>query len=188
VREGGKEADIEEVKNLVRNVIKRPSCLILLVISCDSKLFLAFLLCHADCYQTADIENQGARRLAKEVDRSGHRTIRMYPIFLHCFTLILRTAVLTKPDRIATREHSSWLGLLSNSQEYYRHGWHCVKQSDQQQLESHISWQTARENELSFFENTDPWNDLDPSLKSRLGTRFLTDALGRILFELICKR
>jgi hypothetical protein len=86
VREGGREADIEEVKNLVRNVIKRPSCLILLVISCDSKFFLpSFIARHADSYQTADIENQGARRLAKEVDRLGHRTIRVYLIFLHLF-------------------------------------------------------------------------------------------------------
>ena len=40
VREGARESDIDEVKNLVRNVIGRPSCLILLVITCDSRSLL----------------------------------------------------------------------------------------------------------------------------------------------------
>ena len=44
VREGGRESDVEDVKNLVHNVIKRSSCLILLAISCDSKFILARLL------------------------------------------------------------------------------------------------------------------------------------------------
>jgi hypothetical protein len=187
VRDGGKESDIEEVKNLVRNVIKSPSCLILLVISCDCKRVTVWLR-HSDGHQTDDIENQGARSLAKQVDRLGHRTIRMHVLSPDSFHSNIPTAVLTKPDRIAAREHSGWLSLLSNAQEHYRHGWHCVKQSDQQQLESHISWKDARDNEVDFFENTDPWNTLDQNLKSRLGTQVLTDALGRTLFQLIVKR
>ncbi|KIM31728.1 hypothetical protein M408DRAFT_327179 [Serendipita vermifera MAFF 305830] len=155
VREGGNEGDIEEVKNLVMNIIKRPSCLILLVVSCET-----------------DLENQGARRLAKQVDPSGKRTI----------------PVLTKPDRIAAGEHTTWVGLLSNEQERFRHGWHCVKQANQQQLDEGISWQQARDAELDFFETTAPWIGLDENVKSRLGTQFLTDSLGKILFELICKR
>ncbi|KIM31731.1 hypothetical protein M408DRAFT_20955 [Serendipita vermifera MAFF 305830] len=155
VRDGGKEADIEQVRNLVMNFIKKPSCLILLVVSCET-----------------DIENQGARRLAKQVDRSGKRTI----------------PVLTKPDRIAIGEHSNWLRLLSNEQERFKHGWHCVKQSDQQQLDSGISWNDARQNEIDFFTGTEPWSTLDESIKSRLGTQHLTGALGDILFKLICQR
>ncbi|KAG8799145.1 hypothetical protein FRC17_007216, partial [Serendipita sp. 399] len=72
VRDGGKDSDIEDVQNLVTDVIKKPSCLILLVISCES-----------------DIENQSARRLAKQLDPTGKRTI----------------PVLTKPDRIAPGSH-----------------------------------------------------------------------------------
>ncbi|KIM31729.1 hypothetical protein M408DRAFT_327180 [Serendipita vermifera MAFF 305830] len=155
VREGSNEGDIEEVKNLVMDFIKRPSCLILLVVSCET-----------------DLENQGARRLAKQVDPSGKRTI----------------PVLTKPDRIAAGEHTTWVSLLSNEQERFRHGWHCVKQANQQQLDEGISWKQARDAELDFFETTEPWSSLDDSIKSRLGTQFLTDALGKILFELICKR
>lgn len=36
VRDGENEADIEEVKSLVTHFITRPSCLILLVVSCES--------------------------------------------------------------------------------------------------------------------------------------------------------
>jgi hypothetical protein len=43
VRDGGREADIEEVKNLVLNIIQRPSCLVLLVVSCESKCFTAII-------------------------------------------------------------------------------------------------------------------------------------------------
>lgn len=76
VREGGREADIQEVKNLVSAFIKKPSCLILLVVSCES-WFSSFLhSCRFIDLQPADIENQGARQLAKQVDPSGERTIR----------------------------------------------------------------------------------------------------------------
>ncbi|CAE6452917.1 unnamed protein product [Rhizoctonia solani] len=50
--------DIELVKELVTSYISRPSCLILLTISCEN-----------------DFENQGAGRLAREYDPQGLRTI-----------------------------------------------------------------------------------------------------------------
>ncbi|KAH7337211.1 P-loop containing nucleoside triphosphate hydrolase protein [Rhizoctonia solani] len=50
--------DIDLVKGLVTSYISRPSCLILLTISCES-----------------DFENQGAGRLAREYDPQGLRTI-----------------------------------------------------------------------------------------------------------------
>lgn len=97
-------------------------------------------------------------------------------------------AVLTKPDRIPLGEHDSWLHLLQNEQSHFQHGWYCVKQSDQQQLDSGISWQDARDNEINFFARTDPWRRVPNSLKARLGTQCLTSALGTKLFDLICKR
>ncbi|CCA70427.1 hypothetical protein PIIN_04366 [Serendipita indica DSM 11827] len=154
VREGGREADIQEVRDLVTSFIKRPSCLILLVISCET-----------------DLENQGARSLAKKLDANGRRTI----------------PVLTKPDRIGNGEHDTWLRLLENQTERYRHGWHCVKQSDQEQLNQGISWAEARQNEIDYF-NKQPWSTLEESIRSRLGTKFLTQNLGSILFELIGQR
>jgi hypothetical protein len=44
VRDTGRESDIEEVKSLVETFIKRPSCLILLVVSCESGEALCFIL------------------------------------------------------------------------------------------------------------------------------------------------
>jgi len=81
VRDGGKDADIKAVRNLVLDVIRKPSCLILLVVSCESKYFAASIEIHPPIpnpCSAADFENQGARQLAKQVDRSGKRTIRMY--------------------------------------------------------------------------------------------------------------
>ncbi|KAG8755211.1 hypothetical protein FRC14_004253 [Serendipita sp. 396] len=155
VRDGNKDSDIDDVRNLVTGVIKKPSCLILLVISCES-----------------DIENQGARRLAKQLDPTGDRTI----------------PVLTKPDRIAAGSYRSWLDLLENKEERFKHGWYCVKQADQEQLEGGITWEDARKNERSFFDKKAPWSQLDERIRSRLGTPALTNALGNTLFDLIVAR
>ncbi|KAG8846837.1 hypothetical protein FRB91_000412 [Serendipita sp. 411] len=155
VRQGGHEADIKEVENLVMSFITKPSCLILLVVSCET-----------------DIENQGARQLARRVDPNGERII----------------PVLTKPDRIEPAVHATWVRLLENQQEYFKHGWFCVKQSNQQQLDDGISWAEARRNEIEFFEHTAPWSGLDDNIRRHLGTRTLTHSLGSILFQLICNR
>ncbi|KAG8813825.1 hypothetical protein FRC17_001407, partial [Serendipita sp. 399] len=151
---GGRESDIEEVRNLVMSFITKKSCLILLVVSCET-----------------DIENQGARQLAKKVDPSGDRTI----------------PVLTKPDRIAAAEHKTWIHLLSNEHEIFKHGWFCVKQSNQEQLDNGITWAKARQKEMEFFETQLPWSGLEAGIRSRLGTAALTQALGSILFGLIRK-
>jgi len=42
VREGQHENDITLVESLVKAHIKRPSCLILLVVSCESMLYLFY--------------------------------------------------------------------------------------------------------------------------------------------------
>ncbi|KAG8847752.1 hypothetical protein FRC20_002688 [Serendipita sp. 405] len=150
VRDGDKDSDIDYICNLVTGFIKKPSCLILLVISCES-----------------DIENQSARRLAKQLD----------PI-----------AVLTKPDCIAAGSSRSWLDLLENKEERFKHGWYCVKQANQEQLEGGITWEDARKNESSFFDKTQPWSQLDERTRLRLGTSALTNAVHNILFDLIVAR
>lgn len=78
--------------------------------------------------------------------------------------------------------------LLENKQERFKHGWHCVKQPDQQQLEEGISWDQGRKNEADFFKKTTPWSNLEDAVKSRLGTQVLTQSLGTTLFELINTR
>ncbi|KAG8772403.1 hypothetical protein FRC15_002753 [Serendipita sp. 397] len=140
VRDGDKDSDIDYICNLVTGFIKKPSCLILLVISCES-----------------DIENQSARRLAKQLD----------------------------PIAGSSR---SWLDLLENKEERFKHGWYCVKQANQEQLEGGITWEDARKNESSFFDKTQPWSQLDERTRLRLGTSALTNAVHNILFDLIVAR
>ncbi|PPR05458.1 hypothetical protein CVT24_008227 [Panaeolus cyanescens] len=58
VSSNGSNADIELVRRLITNYIKKPSCIILLTVACET-----------------DFENQGAHHLAKEYDPYGKRTI-----------------------------------------------------------------------------------------------------------------
>ncbi|TFK45126.1 P-loop containing nucleoside triphosphate hydrolase protein [Crucibulum laeve] len=54
----GRESDIKLVESLVTSYIRKPSCIILLTVACET-----------------DFENQGAHRLAKQYDPQGKRTI-----------------------------------------------------------------------------------------------------------------
>lgn len=58
VGRSGNSNDIALVENLVKSYIKKPSCVILLTVACET-----------------DFENQGAHRLAKEFDPHGKRTV-----------------------------------------------------------------------------------------------------------------
>lgn len=72
--------DIALVESLVTSYIKKPSCIILLTVTCESKLpylFLPFIVL-LSCVQLADFENQGATRLTKLHDPEGKRTVGTY--------------------------------------------------------------------------------------------------------------
>ncbi|KAH7908274.1 P-loop containing nucleoside triphosphate hydrolase protein [Hygrophoropsis aurantiaca] len=58
VSNGGNASDIALVRDLVSSYIEKPSCVILLTVTCET-----------------DFENQGAHELAKEYDPDGHRTV-----------------------------------------------------------------------------------------------------------------
>lgn len=78
VSQGSNESDIELVRDLVRTYISRPSCLILLTVTCESKFscpgrVITALLTPPPC--AADFENQGAHHMAKQYDQDGQRTI-----------------------------------------------------------------------------------------------------------------
>jgi len=72
---GGDPNDSRLVERLAKEYICKESCIILLTIACES-----LYICHLRLYQVlivliADLENQGARRLAAEYDPHGSRTI-----------------------------------------------------------------------------------------------------------------
>ncbi|KAI6010933.1 P-loop containing nucleoside triphosphate hydrolase protein [Pisolithus orientalis] len=151
----GNVNDIELVKNLVTSYIEKPSCLILLTVACET-----------------DIENQGARHLAKQYDPKGTRTV----------------GVLTKPDRIPRGEEESWIRLIRNEVEPLDNNWYCVKQPSSHEISQGINWVGARNMERDFFATTKPWSGLDSHLHQFLGTSRLTERLSAILAELIARR
>ncbi|GJJ07916.1 hypothetical protein Clacol_002122 [Clathrus columnatus] len=58
VADGGRDEDVEEVRELVASYIRKESCIILLTVTCE-----------------VDFETQGAYRLARKYDPKGKRTI-----------------------------------------------------------------------------------------------------------------
>ncbi|KIY53536.1 hypothetical protein FISHEDRAFT_33028 [Fistulina hepatica ATCC 64428] len=147
--------DIELVENLIRSYIAKPSCVILLTVTCET-----------------DFENQGAHRLAKELDPHGRRTI----------------GVLTKPDRIPFGEEQAWIKFIRNEKEPLDNGWFCVKQPDSQELKRGISWKEARRREDQFFSTTAPWSSIDSAYQGSLRTTNLVQRLSMVLSDLIFKR
>ena len=75
VSQDGNDSDIELVRDLVKSYIIKPSCLILLTVTCESKFPDALQTALALTFYSADFENQGAHRMAKQYDPDGERTI-----------------------------------------------------------------------------------------------------------------
>ncbi|KAF8589012.1 hypothetical protein K439DRAFT_1333756 [Ramaria rubella] len=155
VRDGGDIKDIELVRNLVQTYISRPSCLILLVVSCET-----------------DFENQGAGRLALEIDPDGQRIV----------------GVLTKPDRIEVATGDKWAAVLRNEENKLLNGWFCVKQPDPTELRQKVTWEDARLREDIFFSHQEPWKSLADRHKRRLGSMNLIRYLSRLLSKLVALR
>ena len=73
---GGNESDIQLVRDLVESYISRPSCLILLTVTCESEFRqVSSASLPPLTPDIADFENQGAHHMAKQYDPDGERTI-----------------------------------------------------------------------------------------------------------------
>ncbi|KAG5642512.1 hypothetical protein DXG03_002613 [Asterophora parasitica] len=171
----GNTGDIDLVKNLVSSYIKRPSCIILLTVACESEYLVRFLMpmgAVADRFLPADFQNQGAQEIAKLHDPDGKRTI----------------GVLTKPDRIPPGEEHNWISLIRGEKEALDNGWYCVKQPGSDQIKKGITWAHARKSEGEFFQSTAAWSELDPMYHKYLRTENLVERLSSILSDLISKR
>jgi len=158
---------------MVTTYIKKPSCIILLTVACESGYachnyfpWLTWLL------DEADFENQGAHRLAKHHDPEGKRTI----------------GVLTKPDRIPVGEESNWLPFIRNEKETLENNWFCVKQPSSNDLKGNLTWSQARNMENNFFSSQAPWCELEASYQKYLRTGNLVERLSSVLSDLILKR
>ena len=115
-----------------------------------------------------DPENQAVNQEATTADPDGHRTI----------------GIITKPDNVSKGDEGKWLQLASNKLPGHELslGWYVVKNPDQKQLESHISFADARALEQDFFTSDEHWSKLNPE---RLGAANLREALSDILTKRI---
>jgi hypothetical protein len=95
--------------------------------------------------------------------------------------------VLTKPDRIPPTEENNWIPYIRGEQEDTTL-WFCVKCHNTQAINSGITWEMAREDESTFFSQTDPWSTLNGESKQRLGTGNLSRHLSEKLCDLIAER
>ncbi|KZO95020.1 hypothetical protein CALVIDRAFT_483385 [Calocera viscosa TUFC12733] len=113
-----------------------------------------------------DPENQAALREAKAADPEGKRTI----------------GVLTKPDTLQSEEEALWISVLNNEGRHRLNlGYYITKQPTQAEVQQGISFDTARKNEVCFFETVEIWRDLPIDVQQNVGTPRLTSALSQLL-------
>ena len=98
--------------------------------------------------------------------------------------------VLTKPDTLtagATSEQQKWRELISgedtDTSHYLRHGYYCVKLSDDAERANNPTRSEREQAEHNFFSLTAPWKDL--TALGRFGTRHLVVDLSLYLTDLL---
>ncbi|KAL0957060.1 hypothetical protein HGRIS_003158 [Hohenbuehelia grisea] len=124
---------------------------------------------------TDDMKNQQAVQLARDADPDGERTI----------------GVLTKVDMLtqgSTTLIQTYKDLLMghSDEDRLKHGYYCVRLSDDQQRSRGISRGESKDFEEKFFRQTAPWNSENMDSK-RLGVANLVSNLGSLLVDLIEK-
>lgn len=99
--------------------------------------------------------------------------------------------VLTKPDTIQPGEEATWLEILNNRKYHLSHGYFMTKNAAAHDLQAQRSKAISttafghRADEDQFFKDTSPWKTCTVDIKERFGSKHLTDALSRLLSELI---
>jgi hypothetical protein len=189
VGHGGNDSDIELVRDLVKSYISRPSCLILLTVTCESKS-------RKVSSTTLPAINPSHSRLRESGSSSHGQTVRSRRTANYRFvrSRLVRlvqtetlTGVLTKPDRIPVGEEEHWMRFIRDEAEHLANGWFSVKQPASTDLQQGITWEQAREQESRFFSVTPPWST-ERDYRHHFGTRHLTESLSNILSDLIRRR
>ncbi|VDB92372.1 unnamed protein product [Peniophora sp. CBMAI 1063] len=118
---------------------------------------------------TDDLENQKALTLARQADIHGTRTI----------------GVLTKADALppGSRARENWLEVIEGRKKELLHGYYCTRQPDDAEREQGVDHPTARANEISFFQTTEPWSG--STHKSHFGIQNLVRKIGPLLQRVI---
>jgi len=118
VRDGGKEADIKAVRNLVLDVIRKPSCIILLVVSCESKYFVASIGIHPSvpdlCWQPISKTKAPGNLPNRLIARGNVQFVRTFVYLLdHYLVPHAYYGQRSSPNRTAFRMESNLPGFAS---------------------------------------------------------------------------
>ncbi|THU85106.1 hypothetical protein K435DRAFT_764484 [Dendrothele bispora CBS 962.96] len=154
----GSAGDVEHVERLVESYIKKPSCIILLAVSCET-----------------DFQNQGALQMAKKFDPNGERTVGVLTkpdrISAGDESLWVRFIRNDVPGYILS---NSWYCVKQPNSVQLREGitWEQAR---------------LKENEF-FSMTSPWADKLEPMFQRYLRTSNLVERLSRILSDLISKR
>ncbi|KAK0719412.1 P-loop containing nucleoside triphosphate hydrolase protein [Lasiosphaeris hirsuta] len=111
-------SDVELIQDVVQGYMKEPRCIILAVISAKN-----------------DFANQVVLKLARAIDKTGHRTL----------------GVITKPDTLVPGSPSEtlYVSLARNQEVEFRLGWHVLRNMDSEKGVSTLTERDAQE--VDFF-------------------------------------
>ncbi len=141
-------ADVALVSDMVRGYMQNPRSIILAIVSAKN-----------------DYANQIILKLAKEVDKSGHRTL----------------GIVTKPDTLSVGSESeaAFVDLAKNEDVTFRLGWHVLKNRSYETRD--ISTEERNAAEAEFF-SAGVWKDLP---RSMVGITLLQARLSKVLLNQI---
>ena len=115
VGQAGHAHDIDPVKNLVTLYIKKPSCMILLTVACESRQSFVVFIYLPNFHLAADFEKQGATTWGSN-SIQGMRTIGK-PLelraYVHLFGLISSLSRVCSPNQIEIISEKRNLGFAS---------------------------------------------------------------------------
>lgn len=154
------EKDIERVESLVKSYLASPSTVILECIACDE-----------------DLENQSIRKLARDMDPEGKRSI----------------GVLTKPDKVDLGTEQSIVAILRGEKYKLAQGYFVVRTPKQDELnklteeasENTMSFEGSRAIESEFFESHEVGKRFYQEVPTRCGSAKLLYKLSSMLQALI---
>ncbi|KAK3352495.1 P-loop containing nucleoside triphosphate hydrolase protein [Lasiosphaeria hispida] len=137
-------SDVELIQDVVQGYMKETRCIILAVISAKN-----------------DFANQVVLKLARAIDKTGHRTL----------------GVITKPDALVPGSPSEalYVSLARNQEVEFRLGWHVLRNMDSEKGASTLAERDAQE--ADFF-GEGAWTEL-PLVS--LGINKLRDRLSKVL-------
>ena len=139
-------SDVDLIKTVVQSYMKQQRCIILAVVSAKN-----------------DFANQVVLSLARDIDKSGNRTL----------------GVITKPDMLhpGSESEALYLSLARNQEVEFRHGWHVLRNIDSEKDTKSLTERDAKETE--FF-SSGVWTGLP---LSRLGIEKLRERLSKLLLS-----